>query len=257
MEPQKVPAKLVNPIDYRLLIVIFGLVIGFQVYLYSLQDVEEADPIIAVISAINPLAASIMGFIVAKRYSDSKVFGKAYFALGLGMLMNFLGEITYHIYDYLGLEPYPSIADIFFFAFYPLAFYHLAKNIRFFKPKVSIITKILISIIPISIVVAYSALSFEEIGEANFDYYYGLFYVIGSAVILSAAILGAAVFRQGVLGTAWLILAIGISLTTLADSWYSYLEIFGQYDLVHPVNLLWYSGYMVVTYALYKHRDTI
>ena len=57
MEPQKVPAKLVNPIDYRLLIVIFGLVIGFQVYLYSLQDVEEADPIIAVISAINPLAA--------------------------------------------------------------------------------------------------------------------------------------------------------------------------------------------------------
>ena len=257
VEPEKVPTKLVNPIDYRLLVLIFCLVGGFQVYLYSLQDADKADSTISVISAINPLACSVMSFFVAKRYNHSEVFGKTYFVLGVAMLAVFLGEITYAIYDYYGMDPYPSIADVFFFAFYPLTFYHLMKNIRFFKPKIKSVTKILIILATVLNVTIYSILSFQKLEEANFDYYYGLFYVISAAAVLSTAVLGVTVFRQGVLGTAWLILTIGIALITFADSWYSYLETFDQYDLLHPVNLLWYSGYWILTYALYKHRDTI
>ena len=257
MEPQKVPEKLVNPIDYRLILIIFGVAATFQIYLYSLQEIENAESSINVLSTINPLVASIMAFIVARRYGKSEVFGKAYFALALGMLMNFLGEVTYGIYDSLGIESYPSVADVFFYAFYPLTFYHLSKNIRFFKPKIKISTKILIVSIPIAIIVTYSALSYEKIGEANSDFYFGLFYVIGSSIVFATAILGAIIFRQGILGTAWLVLSIGISLTTLGDSWFSYLETFDQYNLVHPVNLLWYTGYWVITYALYKHKDSI
>ena len=81
--------------------------------------------------------------------------------------------------------------------------------------------------------------------------------MIGSSVVFSAAILGASVFRQGVLGTAWLLLAIGLLLNSLGDTWYSYLEIFGQYDLVHPVNLLWYTAYWIIAYSLYKHKRVI
>jgi len=257
VEPQKVPVKLVNPIDYRLLFVILALVATFQVYIYSLQDKAESDFTVAMASFVFPLASAIAGFIVAKRYWHSEVFGKAYLALSVGLLMNFFGEVSYYAYDSAGLNPIPSIADVFFLAFYPLTFYHLYKNIRFFRPKVNIVTKILIIIIPISITAAYSVLSFEELGAADFDFFYGLSYVVGSSVVFSAAILGAATFRQGVLGAAWLVLAIGIALTTLGDNWYSYLETFDQYSLQHPVNLLWYGGYMVITYALYKHRDTI
>ena len=237
--------------------VIFTLVIALQVYIYSLQDQAESDFLVAMVSFVFPLASSIAGFFVAKRYWHSEVFGKAYLALAVGLLMNFLGEVTYYAYDSMGLNPIPSVADIFFLAFYPLSFYHLWKNIRFFRPKVNVVTKILIAIIPISIITAYSVLSFEEIGAADSDFYYGLSYVVGSSIVFSAALLGAATFRQGVLGTAWLVLVIGIALTTLGDNWYSYLETFDQYSLQHPVNLLWYAGYMVITYALYKHRDTI
>lgn len=206
---------------------------------------------------MNPLAASITAFFVARKYHGAKVFGRAYFALGLGLTMFTLGEISYGALDLLGAETYPSIADVFFFLFYPLGLYHLVTNIKFFKPKLGIPIKAIIVIIPATIVLAYSYLSFNEIGEANFDYYYGLIFIIASATVLSAGILGAIVFRQGILGVAWLVLVLGIVLTTAGDVWYYYLETFDQYDLTHPVNLFWYASYMVIAYALYKHQNLI
>ena len=171
--------------------------------------------------------------------------------------MNALGETVWLIYYFLEMDPYPSIADIFYLAFYPLSFYHLQKNIRFFKPKIDFGTKALIAIIPIAIISVYSILSLQEIGEANFDFYYGFSYILSAAVVLSAAILGARIFRQGVLGKAWLLLVLGIAATTIGDVWYFNLETYGQYHLAHPVDLFWYAGWMVITYALFKHKKII
>lgn len=256
-KPGTVPEKLVNPIDYRLLLVIFGLAVVFQVFVYATKGVKEADYIIAAVSFSFPLSGSIAAFFVSRRYKNSEVFGKAYFALGMGMLMNFLGAYSYYILETLDQVTYPSISDAFYLAFYPFAFYHLAKNIKFFKPKIKAGIMTLIVAIPVVMISAYSILSYEKIGELNSDYFYGLAYVVGSSILLSAAIFGAIIFRQGVLGVAWLALVIGIALTSIGDNWYSYLETFYEYDSTHPVNLLWYTGYMVITYALYKHRDII
>ncbi|MEX0911745.1 MAG: histidine kinase, partial [Nitrosopumilaceae archaeon] len=108
------PERLTSIINYKVLLLILGLVAGFQLYLYSLPDPEEADTTISVISTLNPLTAAVVGFFVAKRYQGSKVFGKSYFALALGLSMMVLGEITYGIQDLLGIDPYPSVADVFF-----------------------------------------------------------------------------------------------------------------------------------------------
>lgn len=257
MQPGEVPNKLASKINYKIFLLIFGLLIAFQFYLTNSTE-DDADSAITIVSIINPLVASIAAFFVAKKYSGTAVFGKAYFALGLGLMMFVLGEFSYLYYDLvLGLDPYPSIADVFFFSFYPLAMFHLVKNIRFFKPRLDSLSKILIVVIPIVIVVIYSVLSYMEIGEMNFDYYYGLIFIIASATVLSGGLLGARIFRQGILGIAWLVLVIGILLTTIGDVWYYYLETFGQYELTHPVNLFWWASYMVITYALYKHQDII
>jgi len=256
-EPEKVPEKIVNPIDYRLLLVIFGLIIGLQIYVYASHDSDQATFVTRVVSAINPLAGAIMAFVVSKRYWQSKVFGKAYLALGVGMFMNFLGALSYDIYDSLGLQTIPSIADVFYLAFYPITLCHLILNIRFFNAKISKLKKIGVIAIPVVIISAYSVVALDKTGGANFDYFYGLSYVLGSSILLAGAVLGALIFRQGVLGAAWLLLVIGITLTTVGDNWYSYVEMFDQYSIVHPVNLMWYAGYMVITYALFKHRDSL
>ena len=254
--PASVPERLISPINHKILLFILGVVVVYQLYIISIPK-EEAETAITIASIVFPAIAGGMAFYVANKYRGSYVFGRAYFALGLGLVMNSLAETVWLVYYFLGEDPYPSVADIFVFAFYPLALYHLVKNIRFFKPKIGVATKILIAIIPICIVATYSTVSLQAIGEANFDYYYGLIYVISAAIVLSAAILGARIFRQGILGKAWLILVLGIVCTTFGDLWYFYLENYDQYYLTHPVDLFWYAGYMVITYALFKHKKII
>jgi len=258
--PDVVPEKLESPINYKILSLILGTVASFQIYLYVAfpnADGPNLDLIVTIVSVITPVIASIAAFYVTKRYWYSKVFGKSYFALSLGILMNALGEVIYYILEQQGDVPSPSIADIAFLAFYPFAFYHLAKNIKFFKPKINIITKLFVIILPAVIIGVYAILEFAQTQGATTEFYLGLAYATGSAIILSGAILGASIFRQGILGVPWLILAVGLTLTTIGDNWYSYQGIYDQYTLISPVNSLWYAGYLVIAYALYKHKAVI
>ena len=256
VESQTVPERLESPINAKILLLILGIVIAFQSYTTSVSQ-EDADTAITIISIAFPGIAAGAAFYVANKYRGSEVFGKAYFALGLGLAMNCMGETIWLIYYFLGQDPYPSIADIFYLSFYGLALYHLTKNIKFFKAPLDLPTKITIIAIPIALVSAYSFLSLAEIGEANFDYYYGMMYIVSSSVTLSAAILGARMFRKGVLGKAWLLLVLGIVLQTSGDVWYFYLEINESYYMTHPVDLFWYASYMTIIYALYKHKKII
>lgn len=257
-KPEIVPEKIQSSINPKILLLILGAVASFQIYLYvAFPNPDDASQLVDVISIINPLIASIVGFIVAKKYWGSKVFGKAYLALAIGLTMNFLGETVYGIYETLGYDTNFGPMDILFYAFYPLVLTHLVLNIRFFKPKISHFTKAWVVAIPTAIITIYSLLSFEKLGGANFNFYTGLIYVILSSTILSGTLLGARIFKQGVLGKAWLVLLIGIILQTTGDVWYGYLDTFDEYTLTHPMNLLYYASYMVITYALYKHQKIV
>jgi hypothetical protein len=257
--PARPPQALEQPLNYKMIGLIVGLGVSFQLSLFFGLAVPISDTFdtTLLIELVTPVIPSIFAFLVARRYWGSEVFGKAYFALGMAFLMTFIGEIVWSYYTLvLQEEPYPSIADIFFFAFYPFAIYHLVRNSLYFKRRLDISTKIWLTMIPIAIVSAYSYLAFES-GGLTFDFYYGLIFVAATSVTLSFAVLGASVFRYSILRTVWLLLALGIMINSIADVWYYYLEIFGQYDEIHVVNSMWIVGYMIVAYALYKHRKTI
>ena len=257
-EDAKNSSGLKSPINFKILGIIAGLSIALHVYLaYYFEEGEELQ-FGDVTYGVSSLAAGIVALIVAKRYWGSEVFGRSYTALGIAFLVLFAGDTTYVYYQYvLDEDPYPSIADVFFLAFPVFALYHLITNIRYFKRNVGIPSKILVGSITILITLSYAYFSFEDLGEANFDFYFGTLFVATSSLILSHAVLGASVFRQSVLGTAWLLLAIGIFIFTVADVWYYYLELFGLFDISHPTNTLWVLSNMVIIYALYKHLKVI
>ena len=257
-KPEIVPDRLDRRVSLGIIVLIIGTTISFQLFLIYFPDSETADSSVFIVSIINPLAASIASFVVAHRYKGTHVFGKAYFSLALAYLMVFFAEVTYLVYEeFLGLDPYPSIADVFFFALYPFTLVHLFLNIRFFKPSVGKVTKLWLFGLPTIIILFYTLTAFQELGEANFDFYYGIIFIVGSAVTLAFAFLGASIFRTGAIGAAWLILVIGILANTIGDVWYYYLEVFGDYSLSHPVNLFWYASYWIVVYALIKHKKII
>ena len=139
MKPDIVPDSLKNPLNYKILILIFSSALIFQSILYFIpeSESEQYEFFISIISFVNPLATSIASFVIWKRYDGALVFGRAYLFLGIAYFMVFAAELTYLIYDLvLHADPYPSIADVFFFALYPFTLLHLILNIRFFKSNI-------------------------------------------------------------------------------------------------------------------------
>ena len=258
--PDVVPDKIKNSIDYKAFIGVAILVISFHVFISYFTIPDNADMIVSIFSFVNPFIVMISGFFVAKKYRGSKIFGKSLLALSFGFLSIFLAEVTYMIYDIVyNIEPYPSIADVFFFMLYPLLLIYLFLNIKFFTSEISKRAKIWIILMPFLVLLGYSILStFEaEISIFEFDFYYGIIFVYIVTLTLSVAVVGAFVFKEGVIGKAWVVLVYGILLLTIGDIWYYNLELFGEYELTHPVNMFWYAGYWVIVYALYKHKKII
>ncbi|WP_299290607.1 histidine kinase [Nitrosopumilus sp.] len=258
--PEVVPEKIKSPFDYKAIIGIAILVISFHVITNYFVDPDSSDLIVSIFSFINPLIVAIIGFYVASRYGKSQVFGKANLALAGGFLSIFLAEVTYMLYDIVyNIEPYPSIADVFFFMLYPLLLVYLFLNIKFFIPKLSKKAKVWIAIMPLIVLLGYSILSTTE-GEISifeFDFYYGVIFVYIVTLTLAVAVVGAINLKEGVIGKAWIVLVSGILLLTMGDIWYYNLELFEGYDLTHPVNMFWYAGYWGITYALIKHKKII
>jgi len=258
VEPDIVPDKLEDRINYKVILLIIFVTMSFQGSIFLLQSDDDRNEVISIVSIINPMAAAIFGFITAKRYGYSMTFGKAYLALGAGFLCAGIAECIYLIYDLvLQIDPYPSIADVFFFGLYPFILAYLIMSIKFFKPKTTIKEFFWMPVITMAIISTYITLSFEQLQEANFDFYYGIIFAVLPALVLPFAILGAMTFKGGVIGTSWLILVFSIIALTTGDVWYYYLEIFDGYDLLHPVNVFWYAGYWIIVYALYKHGKSI
>ena len=258
-EPDVVPEKMKNPIDYRVLALIVGVGIAIMIS-FNFMSEEDVGNIVFPGAVASAWAASITSFIVAKRYIGTHVFGKAYFALGLAFLSYGIGEVIFYTLDIFGMEVYPSIADIFFFALYPLLMTHLIINIRFFNVKLSTAQKIWLPLIPIIFVLAYGFISFEELTSENiddFDFLYGIIFLAGAAVVFSLSLLGATIFRQGLLGVAWLLLVIGLLINALGDLWYYVEELIGYYHDAHPVTVIWWIANAIVVYALYKHQKVM
>ncbi|HEY8110529.1 MAG TPA: hypothetical protein VIG05_06665 [Candidatus Nitrosotenuis sp.] len=250
--------KLGGKIDYKILAIILCLTLAYHVVNNAIKDITEEFNTIDIVELSLQVVVMISAFIIAKLYWPGKIFGRAYFALGIAFGMWFTAEVMWQVFEnILFIEPYPSAADIFYFAFYPFAIYHMITNIRGFEVKITKKTKIWMIAIPVFIVSAYSYLAISVEGGTNFHYYYSLIFVSIASTSISFAILGAQSFRHSALAVVWSLLAVGLFFHTFADIWYYYLEIFGQYTDTHIVNALWQAGWMVIVYSLYKHQKVL
>ena len=245
-------------VSIKALIIIAAISIGYQAYISSGYVSDEEMSFADFSYGISSLAVGIVALFVAKRYWGSPVFGKTYFALAIGFIVLFAGDLVYNYYLLvLDEDPYPSIADIFFIAFYAFTGYHLVKNIKYFKKDLSWTAKINVVIIAGVMTVGFAAFTIETLYDDPTVYYMSMAYVVSSAAILALAILGLTVFRHSVLGAAWIMLVIGIFLYSIADVWYYYLEEIGEFSITNPVNTLWILSNTFMIYALYKHQKTI
>jgi diguanylate cyclase (GGDEF)-like protein/PAS domain S-box-containing protein len=91
----------------------------------SLFPSAEGLPLFDVFVFINGLAVSWLAFLVAADPRVDAGTRKAWRLLGLAFTSYLAGDVTYAFYELRGHTPYPSLADPFYLAFYPLVLWGL------------------------------------------------------------------------------------------------------------------------------------
>ncbi len=240
-------------INYKILLLILGTVILFQVYLEYLASEWFLDNFITLLLLPASFLTGCSSLFVAKKHGTSK-FALAFYSLAVGFFSVSIAEILYYYYfQIIHIDPFPSIADVFFFALYPFMMIHFILNINFYQNKSTLKSKIGMISLAILIISIYAYFAFDSFGSFNIDFFYGLIFVSGAACITSVGLYGAIVVRKIPLGRSWFLLVTGIVIGTIADVWYYALELMDAYTFDHIINLMWYTSYLIMIYALYKH----
>jgi len=257
---QKTIEKKSNGLNYKILALIGALTIVDLVYGLYFFDGEFFDIKDAFYLA-GLGTCGVMGMVVGVKYRGSEMLGKAYIFLGIGFFAWFIGDVGYYYNQFvLDIDPWPSPFDAGFLLSSVFAIMHLILNIRYFKPKWSTWSKVIVTVIPIVIGVAFTLIAYDAWGEYDellFDLGYSNLFILGTSLTLSFAIIGASVFRHSVLRETWLLLAVGIFLWTIADTIYVYLETIEAFTHNHPINSIWSLSFMVIIYALFKHMKAL
>jgi len=239
-------------IDFRILLLIVAIALAHQLSLgYGFFDeFGYVDTFWTV-----TLLTGIIAITVGKKFWYHDVFRTSYIALGISFLMLFFGDITYIYYDVaLGVDPYPSVADVFYLGFPLFAVIHLTLNIKNFSQGFSQKTKVSTTLLGVGLVLVYLIVAQTILQETNFDFYFGLLYVITSGIMLSLAVCGIMVFRKSNLAMVWMLIATGIAIYSITDLWYYLTELSDGFSITHPTNTLWILSSMVIIYGLVLHH---
>ena len=255
---------------YKPLIFIFLCTATLQLGLTFQTKFFESNLIPHFLIILFPLAVSVYSFVISRLYGGSKVFGRSYFAFGLGYFLIFLTELLYVYYYDISGQDVPEIADYFLMTSYFLLLTHLIINIRYFSENLSTTQKAVIILTPAIIVPVYSLLVLGNVLDSDYAeaeipygllgnvsyYYYSVILVFLSSLTMGFAIVGFSLFRQTVLFTSWLLILVGISVSTIGDLVYHYVEILGG-NWFESVTTLWIASNMIMLYALYRHQRAI
>ena len=239
-------------INYKILLLILGSVILFQICLEYFISESNIDNFISLLLLPASFFPGCLSILIAKKIDTSK-FAISFYILSIGFFCSSIAEILYFYFNFIGIDPFPSIADVFFFGIYPFTMIHLIININFYQNESTLRSKIGIILLTFLIISIYAYFAFYSFELDNIDFYYGLIFVSGAACITSVGFYGVLVIRKIPLGRSWFLLVAGILIGTVADVWYYALELMNVYTSDHIINLFWYASYLIIFYALYKH----
>lgn len=181
------------------------------------------------------LAASIVA--VAVTIGMKQSVGRQWLLVGLGVALYAAGDIAWTLFDlFLGIDPYPSIADVFYTAEYVFFFAAIVLAIRAYSGLVKTRTPMLVGTVVavVGITLVYFALLAPYIFPAGVEElgFWGLvvssiYPVADIALMLAPAIALALVVRQlgaGRLARPWWLVVVGALVFALVDSLFVYAD---------------------------------
>jgi len=226
---------------------------------------KQAD-FVYLIASFFPVAAVMYAL---NLYGRKGQHGSALTFMFLSFLTLFVGEALWAIFEFIGLDPYPSAADYFYIISYPLLFIGLLKEWRLMKvdwSEVSGFSKLMMSLITLALagVVGYFGLYLAyDAGAGALENFVAMTYGVGDLILLVLAMFVlkmADEFKGGRLFYTWFGIFLGLIFTLFADIGFAiYYEPYeeGVFSFNVILDFLWIGSFMAYAYGFYRMGEIV
>lgn len=214
------------------------------------------------------LAASLIPFLGAvyalKLYGMGGNRGTPLLFITLGFGSLFIGELLWAIFEYRGLDPFPSIADYFYILMYPLLSIGLIKEIKFLKDEEKSETlflkgiMIFIGIILVGLVGYFGVYQAYDMEASLLENTVVIAYGVGDLLFIMLALLVLKLteeFKGGRLFFAWLAFFLGLIAMLLADVGFAmFTDVYeeGIAVVVRSLDLIWLASFLLLGYGMFS-----
>lgn len=244
-----------------------------EALLVGIDDPDLAGIIALLISGLMGIASLVLSAIIllvlGGTYKISSSMGKVWALLGIGILLWLAGEIVYFSYDLQGIEPFPSIADYFYFIGYLPLIVGLVFQMRLLKLTLNTVEKVVVIVLTsivtlaITIFILYPAISAGLLEEEPdiVALVAGAMYPMLDIVLLAGVFTVSAKLRHGKINAAWILILVGLVLTTVADSIYQITDLTRNPEAIAPMfewyDLAFLAGYLLIAMGAIKGINVI
>ena len=239
----------------KILITLVSVLIVIAV-LYQLKPVlDDNQWFFTSFSAFTIIPAVLVGYasyltikLFRKKHSQAKAF--LLFTIGASFL--FVAEQIWQAYDYFWEgSPFPSEADIFYLASYPIMvaflFYSLKPILKLVRKNVWLFAiGLSFSFLIPSFSAAYGDLSEEVLSDLI-----ALAYPILSSFQLVPAIVGIMYLSKKSANLVWMFFLFGFIIYSIADTFYLFAELDESYFDGHPSDVMFIYSYVLFLFAIH------
>ena len=231
---------------------LFGITMLYQTRPF-LDDVQFAYISVTVYAVTPGLITAYSSILAVKLFRQKHYQAKLFVLFAIGAAFWFVAEAIWQLYDHVWLEdPFPSEADIFYLAAYPLMTYFLIFSLKPILKSVNRNVWFFAGALAFSFLIPSVLAAYDDMeGEAAFDTSIALAYPILGAVQVVPAIVGIMYLTKKGANVSWMLILFGFIIYAIADTFFLFAELDGTYYDGHPVDMLWVYTYILLTFAFH------
>ena len=204
--------------------------------------------------AIFPAVLIAYSVIVAIKLHKQKNFeSKGYAMFAVAAAFWFIAEQIWQLYDHVWEgEPFPSEADIFYMASYPLITVFLFISLKPVIRKVPRNVWLFAAGLAFSILIPTFMAAYDDMFEEDsFPTIIAVTYPILTSIVLVPAIVGIMFLVKQGASLSWMLILFGFIIYGAADIFFLFIELDGAYYDGHPVDLLYLYTYILIIFAFH------
>ena len=166
----------------------------------------------------------------------------------------FTAEMVWMIEEMiLKIDPFPSLADVFYILGYPflLVFlYSVSKTTKTTNP-----VRIISAAVGLAFLIPTMAAALTTYGDNPLDFALTATYTVFDALLIWI-ILNNVLSVNNRQNSFWILMFIGLGLLLIGDSFFIVLETSGEYYTGHPIEVFFLCSYVTISYGLYYQVNT-